>query len=556
MGALGAVLPGSGRLVLQPAAGRQAARCGRRSAMPPAALPAPRPSHFRDNSSLGGNGGGDSSGGGTAPNESVMAEYINHVYNSMNDMETVGLTVDHDVVTGTPAALRSLDVPKLLASMAQIQRKNTELQQQLTETVGMLSTAAEVLNNYSDAKQLHSAAAVNGSASRRANGAVNGANGHPHGAPGGGEVSPDAALEAALRAKLQAQKNGSEFAIQHPGTMASTKTSLARDFDTDSCMVTVQAVARLTSVPGSDQAKPGGVEMPHLVALAAQAAVNSAAELSRTLNTNLKATTHTARRMNVHKHLRKVLLRGAIVQAESMGASEFGHESFRVELKDPDSEQIIKAIFKPRVAGDAQGWHRAPIEAVAYKLNLLLGMDHVPPVAYRTGGMDVDYHHFEEGAFMYFAENASELKEHDPATWGIPKEVLLSDTRILDVLLHNSDRHHGHFLMGSHWVEGRWEGSEWKGIQRPILIDHAAGFRQDAVVTMEHDNAFQTGSVRVVSAKTYLRLRFLDASSIANSFSHFLSEREMREMLIRRNQILRYLDGLVETQGYSNTVIE
>lgn len=95
-----------------------------------------------------------------------------------------------------------------------------------------------------------------------------------------------------------------------------------------------------------------------------------------------------------------------------------------------------------------------------------------------------------------------------------------------------------------------------QGIQRPILIDHAAGFRQDAVVTMEHDNAFQTGSVRVVSAKTYLRLRFLDASSIANSFSHFLSEREMREMLIRRNQILRYLDGLVETQGYSNTVIE
>lgn len=27
--------------------------------------------------------------------------------------------------------------------------------------------------------------------------------------------------------------------------------------------------------------------------------------------------------------------------------------------------------------------------------------------------------------------------------WGVDPDVLLSDTRILDVLLHNSDRHHG-----------------------------------------------------------------------------------------------------------------
>lgn len=51
-----------------------------------------------------------------------------------------------------------------------------------------------------------------------------------------------------------------------------------------------------------------------------------------------------------------------------------------------------------------------PIEAVAYKLNLLLGMDYVPPVAYRTRGVDVDYRHFSEGAFMYFAHNSDELK--------------------------------------------------------------------------------------------------------------------------------------------------
>jgi hypothetical protein len=31
------------------------------------------------------------------------------------------------------------------------------------------------------------------------------------------------------------------------------------------------------------------------------------------------------------------------------------------------------------------------------------------------------------------------------------------------------------------------------GEPRPVLIDHAASFRRDAYVSMEHENAFQTG---------------------------------------------------------------
>lgn len=77
------------------------------------------------------------------------------------------------------------------------------------------------------------------------------------------------------------------------------------------------------------------------------------------------------------------------------------------------------------------------------------------------------------------------------------------------------------------------------------------------------------------------RLRFLDASAITARFSDFLTEREMRDLLHRRNNVLLYLDRLVENkvcggwffpiaclvhtpntspteiaQGYSETVIE
>ena len=40
--------------------------------------------------------------------------------------------------------------------------------------------------------------------------------------------------------------------------------------------------------------------------------------------------------------------------------------------------------------GHGDGWHRVPIEAAAYSLNLLLGMDYVPPAVFRSS-CDVDW---------------------------------------------------------------------------------------------------------------------------------------------------------------------
>ncbi len=45
--------------------------------------------------------------------------------------------------------------------------------------------------------------------------------------------------------------------------------------------------------------------------------------------------------------------------------------------------------------------------------------------------------------------------------WGVDPDVLLSDTRILDVLLHNSDRHHGR--LGSSCELQTGAACEWMG---------------------------------------------------------------------------------------------
>jgi hypothetical protein len=74
---------------------------------------------------------------------------------------------------------------------------------------------------------------------------------------------------------------------------------------------------------------------------------------------------------------------------------------------------------------------------------------------------------------------------------------------------------------------------------RPALIDHAAAFRAEAVVSMTHENAFQTGAVRCVSAQTFLRLRFLDAAALSREFEGVLSEGELAGMSVRRDAVSR-----------------
>ena len=287
-----------------------------------------------------------------------------------------------------------------------------------------------------------------------------------------------------------------------------------------------------------------GVSTPEFVALGAQALCIAANDLSCTRTAAASALS--AESTATHAELVSILQQGRVVDSQPLEGGHETHPSFKVLLEHRGKKSW--AIFKPRIDGDGDGWHRATMEWVAYELSLMLGLDLVPPVAYRRGGVECHYQHFEEGAFIHFGPDAVELQEAPLDAWGVPQALLLSDTRILDVLLHNSDRHHGHFLFGPGWVAPHGK--------QPILIDHAAAFRKEAHVTLDHENAFRTGPVRCVSSRTYLRLRFLDARAIAARFAGTLSTGEMRALLTRRNAVLERLDALVEVQGFAATVIE
>ena len=318
------------------------------------------------------------------------------------------------------------------------------------------------------------------------------------------------------------------------------RTTIQLDESTKNATLTL----RTTVKRNGDALADSRISANDIVALGAQALCIAANELS--CQRTASASELPGPSTRTHAELVDILAHGTIVHAEPNTSSNGHHPSFRVELEHRGAR--AHAIFKPRIEGDGDGWHRANMEWLAYELNLMLGMDYVPPVAYRRGGIECDYQHFEEGAFIHFVPEAVELRDVPQKDWGVPEAALLSDTRILDVLLANSDRHHGHFLHGVHWCPPH--------TRQPVLIDHAAAFRKEAFVTLDHENAFRTGAVRCVSSRTYLRLRFLDARAIAARFAGTLSTGEMRALLTRRNGVLERLDALVDSQGYENTVIE
>eukprot|EP00955_Chlamydomonas_euryale_P109600 365942-Chlamydomonas_euryale.AAC.61 len=143
--------------------------------------------------------------------------------------------------------------------------------------------------------------------------------------------------------------------------------------------------------------------------------------------------------------------------------------------------------------------------------------------------------------------------------------TMLTLCAMQDVLIQNSDRHAGHFLLAPHWSRGNYREQSghdgrpsirWHGEQLPVLIDQAAGFRSDAFVSLEHENAFGTGPCLVVSARTYMRLRFLTRKDICNALDSYISSAEIDALMHRRDQVLDYFDTLVAKKGYSAVVIE
>jgi len=72
---------------------------------------------------------------------------------------------------------------------------------------------------------------------------------------------------------------------------------------------------------------------------------------------------------------------------------------------------------------------------------------------------------------------------------------------------------------------------------------------------MDHENAFMTGPTRIISARTYLHLRYLTCDQLEQKLTPYLNLSEICELNRRKDAILDYFDGLVFFEGYDNVVV-
>lgn len=244
------------------------------------------------------------------------------------------------------------------------------------------------------------------------------------------------------------------------------------------------------------------------------------------------ASTEDSRAQKIHQEITETLFIGVPIKAEIFNANKNRNALWLVTLENPKTKKKIKALFKPREFGDGDGWNRPPMEYVSYEVSRMLGMDIIPPVAYRYN-LTLNGNFFHEGSMQIFVPQALLLKDVDKAKWNLNADNFISNARVIDVLLQNPDRHKGNFIYGSHWIDG---------ISRPALIDQAADLRKGTNMRLSTKGPFNDSLITHFDPITEKKLRQLNEAKLLTLIP-FISKEEIAQILHHRDGIVQFIDS-------------
>jgi len=240
--------------------------------------------------------------------------------------------------------------------------------------------------------------------------------------------------------------------------------------------------------------------------------------------------------------IEEFLLTAEIVKWEQLG--EGVTKPWRLYLKKDGRER--RACWKNPsgvMYGFDEGWQ---YEIAAYRLDKLIGLNMVPVYVERE---------FEgkKGALSDWAENTRGLDKIVEANIPLPVETNNPKylTRAWDSLIANEDRTQQNILYTPDW--------------RTILFDHSRSFRSTGEFVTRLMNG-RNGIKKTASGQPWVfrrlprwfvgKLKTLDFESIRGAVGPYLTDPEVKAILVRRDLLLQEIDLMVKERGEADVLYD
>jgi hypothetical protein len=193
-----------------------------------------------------------------------------------------------------------------------------------------------------------------------------------------------------------------------------------------------------------------------------------------------------------------------------------------------------------RMGGYIEGWQ---YEICAYLLSKELGLNMVPPTLERRFRGDA-------GSLQYWVNDCISLKQREEKKIKMPSYKVFGWNRatylqrFFDNLIANEDRHQNQILITKDW--------------RMILIDHSRSFRtsdrfvKNLIYTEKHPEGPKPMSE--LPRALIEKIKTLTFEGIKAVTGDYLTDAEIKAVLIRRDLILAEVDKLIKKNGEANVL--
>ena len=212
-------------------------------------------------------------------------------------------------------------------------------------------------------------------------------------------------------------------------------------------------------------------------------------------------------------------------------------EPWKLALK---KDEVTKYAWWKNVQGRPKGYPDSwKWEIAAYHLDKLLGLNMIPPIVVKRFREDKGCCSLDYGNTITLREKiAKDLNPSSGAQLAALNRVTYLQ-RAFDNLIANADRNQGDVLYTKDW--------------RMLLIDHSRAFYTSKKYTKKllfDENSKPTPKpMRSLPRSFVEKLRSLNFDMVKEAVGEYLTDKEIRAVLIRRDLIIANLDKRIEISG-------